>query len=591
MARTGCVLASTHLIDYSHMILSEMPYAAFSLAALWVVIESRRLIDDRRAAAFIALAVVLTFYIRSIGVALVVGAIVAQFLDGRTRRGLLLTGASFLLVLPWMLISGVYFDQLTHVNPYQTEQSTSVSVNSLLDRLGTNALAYGLGHLPNALIPFQHFSRESGWITKTVAIFLDILIAYFFVSRLRQGKQRVVGIYLGVYLGVVLFWPEVWGDIRFIVPAIPLFIYAVLCGMKELLSAAGQEKAGRWAFIALGILLFSSNALASWWKFPDDTSYHKAWQHYFAAATWVRANTHPDAIVACRKPYLLHVVSGRRTISYPWKEPKEILFAFEKQNVDFVVLDQISKSSQEYLAPTIRQNRKNFLAVQVYDRPQTMVLEFFPDSPKDSNNRIQRKLAALRKALGYAPSNKRLWRQLFSVGTMLQQRGSLDQALEVYEEVSLEMENNSILFHNLGLLYSARGRYDESAVAFEKAVAMSPERAAGHLGLAQAYEKLGKDTEAVAAARRSIAVNATAKAHRFLGRTERRAGSLEAAENAYRKALEIDAGDNQSWYGLASLLSERREFDEAAQILHDLVRKLEHQPKIRLYPGFSTVKL
>ena len=577
---TGCVLASTHLISFSHTILSEMPFTAFSLAALLVTIKAQDLTDDRRAAVFIGLAIVLSYYIRSIGVALIVGAIASQFLSGRHRRGLLLIGAVILLVLPWMLTRGEYFDQLIHVNPYEREQG--LAVGSLLNRLVANSSAYGFEHLPNALAPTLRFAQDSAAPIKAVAILLGLLIVYYTISRLRWGKQSIIGVYLGVYLGVVLLWPEVWADVRFVVPAIPLLFYAVLRATKELLVLANQERACRWACVGLGFLMISSNALASWQKFTEHAPYNKAWQNYYDAATWVGRNTRPGAIVACRKPFLMHLMSGRRTVPYPWEEPWKILAAFERQGVDFVILDQISKSSRDVLTPAINQNRKNFLDVQVYERPQTIVFQFFPDSSDRSDDHLERKISALQQALDGAASNHPLWVQFFSVGTMLQLRGRLDRALQIYEGASNALQDRPILFHNLGVLYYAQNRYEESAESFEKVVVLSPEAADGHLGLAQAYEKLGKDAQAMAEARRTIDLDATSdQAYRIIGRSELRVGTPEGAETAFRKALKISPNARNSFYGLGLALIEKQEFHEAAEILDDLVKKSEHQPKLR----------
>lgn len=570
---TGCVLASTQLLSFSHMILSEMPFTAFSLAALLILIKAEDLTDDRRAAALIGLAIVLSYYIRSIGIALIAGAIASQFLSGRHKRGLLLIGATVVLVLPWMLSSGDYFDQLIHVNPYQSEQGLAVSTDGLLDRLSVNGSTYGFSHVPNTLTPTLGFAQDSGWHLKIIAILLDLLIVYFVVSRLRWGRQSVIGIYLGAYLGVVLLWPAVWSDIRFIVPAIPLLFYAVLRATKELLASAHQEKTGRWACVGLGVLMFSLNASASRLQFTENAPYSDAWQHYYDAAAWARLNTRPDAIIACRKPFLMHVATGRTTVYYPWEQPREILAFFEQQGVDFVVLDRVFKSSNDFLTPAITEYRKNFLAVQVYDRSNTIVFEFFPDSSEGPDGSIETKIAALRRALKYSPSNNTLWEQLYSVGTMLQLRGRLSRALEVYEEVSHAMKDDSILFHNLGAIYFTQGQYEKSVEAFTKAVAMSPGLANGHLALAQAYEKLGKDAEAMAEVRKSIGLDATTEAFHVLGRGELRIGTAEGAETAFRKALEIDANDSRSLNGLAYALMEKGDFEEAAKILDSLVRR------------------
>ena len=57
-------------------------------------------------------------------------------------------------------------------------------------------------------------------------------------------------------------------------------------------------------------------------------------QRYFQAADWIRQHAESDAVVACRKPFLMHLVSDRKTVSYPWGSPPEVASGLREAGAD-----------------------------------------------------------------------------------------------------------------------------------------------------------------------------------------------------------------------------------------------------------------
>ena len=49
-------------------------------------------------------------------------------------------------------------------------------------------------------------------------------------------RKELPAVYLTCYLGLHLCWPQVWSDIRFLLPVIPLLFYAVLSSAAHLIA-------------------------------------------------------------------------------------------------------------------------------------------------------------------------------------------------------------------------------------------------------------------------------------------------------------------------------------------------------------------
>lgn len=105
------------------------------------------------------------------------------------------------------------------------------------------------------------------------------------------------------------------------------------------------------------------------------------------------------------------------------------------------------------------------------------------------------------------------------------------------------------------------GRLDEAAAAYARAIAASPESGFLHRELAVVEQKRGNDVEALARARRAIALDAgDAAAHAVAGGVLERQGDYAAAAAAFEAAAGIDGS---AGYG-ARAADLRRKAEEAA---------------------------
>ena len=136
---------------------------------------------------------------------------------------------------------------------------------------------------------------------------IDLLFLYFIVMTIRRSrKEAPIGVYLALYTVVVMLWPQIWADPRFIVPIIPLAIYAFYWSVRDLLGKIPvPRQITYWAPFAVVATVLCANAARSAATQIDHLPYHAAWRNYFESADWVRYNTPQDALIVCRKPFLM----------------------------------------------------------------------------------------------------------------------------------------------------------------------------------------------------------------------------------------------------------------------------------------------
>jgi len=256
-AALAVTVLSPHLLEYSHVVMTEIPYMALSMLALWALLRSEReprRYDDlnrimwrflRRMGEQVdfswlhfTLLAVAAYYTRTIGGTLVCAGILWLFLHGRSREALKSAVLSFALIAAWeirtMRLVGwdpaakPYLSQLTQLDPYHPEQGLA-GIWDIGWRFIENVQAYVFRDVPVAVCPlFAWFDWELicppvSWVAWMV---IDGLLAVYIIRGLWKGA--LIPIYLMLYFGVLCLWPTVWTCHRFVIPVIPLLFYGML---------------------------------------------------------------------------------------------------------------------------------------------------------------------------------------------------------------------------------------------------------------------------------------------------------------------------------------------------------------------------
>lgn len=82
----------------------------------------------------------------------------------------------------------------------------------------------------------------------------------------------------------------------------------------------------------------------------------------------------------------------------------------------------------------------------------------------------------------------------FMEGVIQAQQGHTDRAIDTFRKITEKHPDQSEAFNNLGVLYAAKGRLEESRAYLEKALLTHPSYAAAHRNLSDVLSQLAKDS-------------------------------------------------------------------------------------------------
>ncbi len=380
------------VLEFGHYVMSEIPYLFLSLVALEVIER----IPKERMCAWLgaALAMMATFYVRSVGASLVAAILLSLILQRRVliSKTVRLAAVCLILGLPWVLRSilgppNPYFLQLIQVNPYHPEFGM-LELAGWLERIATNVRIYLVGEIPSSLFPtYFRWSYNPPELRYEFLpwFILWIPLGLLAVGLLRSLRRReAAGFYVLFYLALNLLWPRLWTGLRFLVPLLPLLFFMMFEGALWLLGLVGDRfpRRPRLALVLVGIwvLLGARNqaTLAG-----EVRSYPTDWDAYFRAAVWIRDYAPSEAIIVDRKATMLAYVTGRTVIPFPREQDTEKMIAWMKrEEVDLVVVPPLPYDDiVRYLIPAVSGHDLHFAPAFEIEDPYTVVLWFRANPP------------------------------------------------------------------------------------------------------------------------------------------------------------------------------------------------------------------
>lgn len=167
------------------------------------------------------------------------------------------------------------------------------------------------------------------------------------------------------------------------------------------------------------------------------------------------------------------------------------------------------------------------------------------------------------------------------------QRGNLDEAIRIFEELLAIDPNNAEAYNQIGYYYGYRGDYDKAMEYLKKYQFIAPDTANpfDSLGENQAYA--GHYTEAIENLNRALAVKADfSPAYEHLGVVYEGLGDRAKAVESYKKAIELAGGDEfHGKYVFAGLRAAFQAGDmEAVNYFRAALAKIPKNPYSDLQP-------
>ncbi|MEX0891093.1 MAG: hypothetical protein WEB88_02905, partial [Gemmatimonadota bacterium] len=364
---TTVVALAPGVLEQAHWVLSDVPFWALTMLALWAF---ERLPPSHRGRLAVAVvATLVAYFTRSAGLPLVLAAAGWLALRGRWRAlGILAAVVGVPAFLWWLRARGAggvdYVSQFWMVNPYEPHLGR-MGVGDFIQRVVDNDRKYLTLHLPILL------TLRTGTLLTMLAMATAVLAVFGWVARLR--RPAVAELFLPLYVGLLLVWPQVWSGERFLLPALPLLLaYAGEAFARA--ARAVRPDAGRWAggvavalLVLLGLPGLNAAARAGMactadWRAGDRWAcLPLEWRDFLGLAEWARDGLPEDAVVLSRKPRLFHLVSGRPGQVYPFTPYANDLFAaVDQAGAGYVVLDRVDAMGDIYLTPAILERTTAF---------------------------------------------------------------------------------------------------------------------------------------------------------------------------------------------------------------------------------------
>lgn len=382
-----------HLLEFSSTILSEAPYIFFTFLSIFLVKSAVEKQESWINYLLVSIFLVYSYYIRVIGISIVVAGF-AYFLYKKRYKGILVLGAvSLLLIGGWYIRNHLvnapnYYLEFFLAKDSSNLDAGKITFSDLIYRtLCVTPKKFMLQEIPTIIFSSQKFFYK----TSLRSIFSGgVIVLLFFVgfsSRIIKHRS-FIEFYVFFYGGVLLIQPPFNVILRYLVPIYPFIVLYTLYGI---------ERITKWCHIRGGIFILSIFSLLMFvgnikYLCPRVSSnvkntiayingdkyagYSLAWIRFIEANKWIDENTPKNSILISRKPTLTYFYANRKTIRYLYtKDAQKLYNKLVQQRVDYVIVDRISWKTIKYLVPTINTYPDRFQFVYKTLAPENYVFK------------------------------------------------------------------------------------------------------------------------------------------------------------------------------------------------------------------------
>lgn len=358
---------SPGLLEYSHWVLSDIPYLLFSVLSLLSWSKKRY-----NLALFFS---IIGFFTRTAGISLLIAVIGFYILKSKIERKKTIIPLLALLFIPiWIIYGKVfgsqfqrsYFQQLISKDPYNPSMG-NIGILNLIFRIGKNILRMFLKILPNIFfgeIKILLISLSISIILLSLLSFGVVSEKIFFKKTDEEKKSsfstlNLINTYMFLYLLTVWSWPVIWTvDKRLYLPILPWLAFCLAKGSVRITRLFQKGIAKKFPFFITGLLvancvfiaLTSSNELwknnMKWIKekIPSGRAFY--FKDYINIKNWaLREKIQENSVFMVRKQTAFHYFTDFPTAPVPQTEnPEELKNIIETKKVDYIVLSPLFKS-------------------------------------------------------------------------------------------------------------------------------------------------------------------------------------------------------------------------------------------------------
>jgi hypothetical protein len=215
---------------------------------------------------------------------------------------------------------------------------------------------------------------------------LLITIIYGIVYNIRS-KQSIYSLYLIISILILISFSEQAAIVRYLVVIFPFIVVLLLSGLEKIWGKFRVKPVYSFGIVLLFVLLAlpsyfkaesaNRNVLSQYLKGDKYADYGSNFVRFIEANEWIKNNDNTNAGVISRKPTLTWWYSGHPSQGYIWRtDVNQVKNAIDSSGAKYVIVDQISGTTQQYLIPTIRAFPQNFKILYVTPKPENYVLEY-----------------------------------------------------------------------------------------------------------------------------------------------------------------------------------------------------------------------
>jgi hypothetical protein len=386
----GIIIAlSPGLLDLSHAVLSDIPFAAFSMLALgaFASVGTETAHDtsrDRMCLAVGLAATVLAYFTRSAGLPLLLAVLVWLVWRRRYVASVVLVGIMTPCALAWSARArhaGVanYTDYLRLVDPYQPDLGT-IDGLGWLSRIGQNGQHYAGNHLPTLLFGTgKDIAGLVGWIVFVLAV-------AGFVMRVRRREISLPELWIPMYAGLLLLWPETWSGERLLLPIYPVMLAYAFVPLPRI-----HERLPKHylviAFALCAVSLIVSDAkrtvrgigcTAAFVQGNEFPCVEHGWDDFFLLSRSIRGRLPAGSVVISRKPTIFFAEAGYQSMVFPLSSaPDTLLHDAQRFGARYVMVDA-SPLTQRYVHDVVRTHPERFCSLPAFERNIAVLLRIEP---------------------------------------------------------------------------------------------------------------------------------------------------------------------------------------------------------------------